>query len=136
MENDMSIFLDASFFLALYNETDVHHKKAVAISRRIDDGEFGGTLTSDDVFDEVISVALRKLGKPQAMGCGKNILESVMVMQGDTHLFHKGWNIFNTTKENFSFTDCMIQAIIDLGEIDHIATFDAAFGHLKIDVVQ
>ncbi len=128
--------MDASFFLALYNETDVHHERALLIVQRIENDEFGGILTSNDVFDEVISVSLRKFGKEKAKVCGKNILESVSIIHGDMHLFQRGWKIFHRSKQDFSFTDCMILALMDLGEIKHLATFDRAFEGENIIVVK
>ena len=61
--NTVAIFLDASYFLALYNENDVHHKRAAMIADKIDANEYGQKITSDDVFDEVVSVALREIWK-------------------------------------------------------------------------
>ena len=132
----MTIFLDASYLLALYNENDVHHKRATLIAEKIDANEYEQPLTSDDVFDEVVSVALRKFGKEKAQTFGKQILDSVPIVHGDKHLFNNAFAIFNTSKAHFSFTDCMSQAVMELAQIHSIATFDKLFETLPVEVVR
>ena len=131
----MAIFLDASYFLALYNENDVHHKRAKLIAEKIDANQYGQVLTSDDIFDEVVSVALRKFGKEKAQILGKQIFDSIFILHGNRHLFDIAFKIFNASKESFSFTDCMSQAIMDLAQIEYIATFDKLFEKLSVEVV-
>ena len=133
--NFVAIFLDASYLLALYNSNDIHHKRALLIAEKIDSNEYGQTLTSDDIFDEVVSVALRKFGKEKAQTFGKQILNSILIVHGDKHLFDASFEIFNASKAPFSFTDCTSQAIMDLAQIQHIATFDKLFEKLDVKVV-
>ena len=134
--NIMTILLDASYFLALYNEGDVHHKKAALIAEKIDANEYGQVLTSDDVFDEVVSVALRKFGKEKAQVFGKQILDSVFILHGDNHIFNNAFKIFNSSKLPFSFTDCTTQAIIELAQTQCVATFDKLFEKLDVEVIK
>ena len=131
----VAIFLDASYFLAFYNESDVHHKRATIITKKIDANAYGQVLSSDDVFDEVVSVALRKFGKEKAQSFGKQILDSVFILNGDKHIFNNAFKIFNSSKLPFSFTDCTIQAIVELAQIQYIATFDKLFEKLDVEVV-
>lgn len=131
----VSIFLDASYFLALYNEFDVHHKKVALIAEKIDLNEYGQAITSDDVFDEVISVALRKLGLERAKEFGKQIIQSTFIMHKDNHIFDNALKIFNASSLPFSFTDCTTQAIIEFAQIKYIATFDKQFEKLNVDVI-
>lgn len=131
----MAIFLDASYLLALYNENDVHHKRAKLIAEKIDANEFGQSLISDDIFDEVVSVSLRKFGKEKAQILGNQILNSIFILHGNSHLFNLAFKIFNASKEPFSFTDCTSQAIVDLVQIEYIATFDKLFEKLNVEVV-
>ena len=132
----LAIFLDASYFLARFNENDVHHKRTVILAEKIDFNEYGQALTLDDVFDDAVSVALRKFGKESAQTLGKQIVDSIFIIHGDKHLFDAAFRILNNSKDNFSFTDCMIQAVIDLAQIRYIATFDKLFEKLNIEVVK
>ena len=131
----LAIFLDASYFLALYNSDDVHHKRALLIAEKIDSNEYGQVITSDDVFDEVVSVALRKFGKEKAQIFGKQVLNSILIVHGDKHLFNAAFDIFNASKAAFSFTDCTSQAIMGMAQIQNIATFDKLFEKLDVKVV-
>lgn len=131
----LAVFLDASYFLALYNENDVHHKRVSAIVEKIDANEYGQAITSDYIFDEVVSVALRKFGKEKAQSFAEQILDSAFMVQCDRHLFDDAFRIFNSSKEPFSFTDCTSQAIIDLVQIKFIATFDKLFEKLDINAI-
>ena len=133
--NVVAIFLDASYFLALYNKDDVHYKRATLIAENIDANEFGQALTSDDVFDEVVSVALRKFGKEKAQALGKQIFDSIFIVHGNKHIFDNAFKIFNASKLSFSFTDCTSQAIMELAQITYIATFDKLFEKLYVEVI-
>ena len=132
----VAIFLDASYFLALYNKGDIHHKRATILAEKIDANEYGQVLTSDDVFDEVVSVALRKFGKEKAQAFGKQVANSIFIMHGDNHIFNNAFKIFNNSNFNFSFTDCTTQAIIELAQIQYIATFDKLFEKLDVEVLK
>ena len=131
----MAIFLDASYLIALHNENDVHHQNAVSIAHRVNSNEFGQLITSDHVFDEAVSVTLRKFGKEAAQLLGKQILDSVFIVQCDRHLFDAALEKFNSSKDAFSFTDCVSQAIMDLIQIKCIATFDKLFEKLDVEAL-
>ena len=134
--NLVAVFLDASYFLALYNEKDIHHPRANILATKIDSNEFGQAITSDYVFDEAISVTLRKFGKERAQSLGKQILDSVFIVYTDKHIFDLAFKIFNSSSDSFSFTDCIIQAIMDLAQINHIATFDKLFEKLDVEIIK
>ena len=105
------------------------------IINRINSNEFGQPITSDYVFDESVSVTLRKFGKENAQLLGKQILGSVFIVQCDRHLFDAAFEKFNSSKELFSFTDCTSQAIMELVQIKFIATFDKLFEKLNIEIL-
>ena len=105
------------------------------VAEKIDVNIYGQAITSDDIFDEAVSVALRKFGKEKAQILGKQIVNSIFIVHGDKHLFDHAFRIFNDSKENFSFTDCMIQTIMDLAQMQYIATFDKLFEKLDIEVI-
>lgn len=131
----LAIFLDASYLFALYSEIDIHHKRAVAVSQKIESNFYGQPITSADVFDEVLSVALRKFGKEKAQVFGKQILNSVLIIHGNRHVFTAAFKLFNSSKLPFSFTDCTSQAIMHVANVHYIATFDKLFEKLDVKVV-
>ena len=132
----MAIFLDASYLLALYNEDDFHHKRAKLIAEKIDANQYGQAIASDDVFDEVVSVAMRKFGKRKSQAFGKQILNSIFIVHGNRHIFDIAFRIFNDSLDIFSFTDCTSQAIMGLAQIQYIATFDKLFEKLNFEVIK
>jgi predicted nucleic acid-binding protein len=132
----MGIFLDASYWLALTNETDFHHKRAAALAVQIASHDFGNSATSDFIFDEAVTVMLRKLGHKEAVALGHLIMDSEAVFYRiDDHLFQAAWQAFTNQTLGLSFTDCTnLAAMRSLG-IEQIATFDQAFKKIKGVVV-
>jgi uncharacterized protein len=132
---DITIFLDASYILALFNEEDVHHQKAVALSSKIDSRMLGEPFTSNEVIDEVASVALRKYGEERAVYVLKEISKRTIIFTADKHIFQLGMKRFFTSSHHFSFTDCMILTIMAHSEKKHVATFDKEFKKENLTVV-
>ncbi|MBI2110170.1 type II toxin-antitoxin system VapC family toxin [Candidatus Woesearchaeota archaeon] len=129
----MTILIDANIFCAYANERDVHHKKAVQLLQDIFSKKYGDVITTDYIFDETISVTLRKSTKKEALELGNFLLHSeIFVAKIDTLLFEKAWMLFKEI-ESFNFTDCSTLAFMDIFSVKHIATFDKAFK--KIDWV-
>ncbi|HLC74947.1 MAG TPA: PIN domain-containing protein [Candidatus Nanoarchaeia archaeon] len=130
MVKRVATFLDANFLIALYSEQDIHHKNAVELSQHLQH-----PFTSDDVVDEAISVTLRKFGKKQAIEILDNITSSLPVFMCDKSAFEAGAIIFHTTPHNFSFTDCMVLAVLSVTGTHDIATFDKEFKKTNVTVV-
>ena len=132
----MVIIIDASVFVAYANKDDIHNKRAQEITRLIIAGRYGRALTTDYIFDETISVVLRKSNKINAVELGNYILNSeIHVAKIDSSIFEESWNLFKKF-ENFSFTDCTTLAIMKTLGIKDIATFDKEFRKLEwINVV-
>ena len=131
----MAILIDASYYLAISNLDDVHHKRAVLISEKIDQNQYGLPIITDDIFDEIVSVTLRKFGKARAQIIAKQLTEHFLIIHGTKQTFSHALKMFNSTQYSFSFTDCTSQAIMKLGNVRHIATFDKLFEKVDIDVV-
>ena len=129
------IFLDASYFIARVNETDVHHAHAKEIAHKIDAGEYGIPCTTDHILDESISVALRKWGKEKACSVGKTILNTTHLIITDEHLVLDAWKLFQKTEQAFSFTDCLNIVTCTTFDVEHMATFDEEFRKTDIHVV-
>ncbi len=125
------ILLDASYFLALANEKDVHHQKAKEIAQQIENDEYGKSFTTDHILDESISVSRRKLNKKKSLLLGKNIMDSVPYLISHKHNLIKAWMYYEKTNENFSFTDCVSIIVCQGFKIEYIATFDKAFHNIN-----
>ena len=132
-----TIFLDASFIIAFDNEKDVHHKEARELWKKIESAAFGQYFISDYIFDEVISVSLRKSNdKIGTVQLGEKLLQSMLIINIDNHIFKEAWEIFRESKLNLSFTDCTNLVLLKLIGSNKIATFDKAFKEIKgIEVI-
>lgn len=129
----ISILLDTSFILAYFADNDVHHTKATAIMDDIISKRYGTPVISDYIFDEIVTISLRKLDVLQAKNIGESLLNSEIIMlRIDNLIFKKAWNIFqNENKMLLSFTDCTNLSFMRTFNINYIATFDKAFNKIK-----
>jgi len=125
------IFIDANIFLAYVNENDVHHLKAVSIFQEIESEKYGPYFTSDYVFNEIVGVALRKLGKEKAVLLGEQVLKTIFLINVDDVMLRESWKIFTTTKSHLSLVDCTNLALIRATGTEHLATFDKEFQNIK-----
>lgn len=125
------IFIDASFFLAYDNSNDVHHNRAEELWKEIESQKWGVYFTSDYVFNEVVGVAMRKFGKSRAMILGKQILDTVFIINIDDHLLRDAWKLFTNTELQLSLVDCSNVVASRIGEAGYIATFDKEFEKIK-----
>ena len=127
----MAIFIDSSVFCAYANSRDVHHSKASSIMQEIVSEKYGSGIITDYIFDETMTVALRRTSKGVAVELGNFMLNSEILMAKITPLlFQKAWELFQKPN-NFSFTDCTIIAFMNTFGIDKIATFDKEFKSQK-----
>ena len=121
------IFIDANLFLAYHNANDVHHAQAKELWKAIEDLAFGPAFASDYVFNEVVGVALRKLGKEPALAIGNQILASTPLFTIDKHTRTLAWTQFGKSDSGLSFVDCTHLAAMRVAGATHIATFDKEF---------
>ena len=127
MSIENTLFIDSSVLFAFASLRDVHHAKANKIMELVASNRYDSVIINDYVFDEVISVILRKSGKKDAVEIGSNILDSeIFVAKIDSDTFQKSWDLFKQLDE-FSFTDCTILAFMNILGIKKIATFDKEF---------
>jgi len=132
----MTVLIDASLFYAYSNIRDVHHAKAQEILKDILSDKYGGFLTTDYIFDEVVTVTQRKANKEIAMYLGNFILNSeILIVRINKSVFEAAWKLFQETKD-LSFTDCTNIAFMKVFGVEKIATFDKGFKSIEgIEVV-
>jgi len=127
----MTIVIDANVFYAYKNSRDGHHNKALNIMTEIFEGRYGEPIILDYVFDEIVSVTMRKLGKTNAVDIGNEILNlDININEIDDISFYEAWQLFKKNNK-FNFTDCTIVAFMKIFGINQIATFDKEFNKVK-----
>ena len=119
------IFVDANFFVALFNPSDSLHKEAIRISQRLKK-EKKELAISNFIFLEVVTVVSQKMGKKAALVLGKELLKGkVEIIQIDEKLNRLSWETFKkVVNKEISFVDCGILAVIEEEEIGEVLTFD------------
>lgn len=136
---DNLIFLDTSFIIACKIENDHHHERSFLILEKIGNGEIGTPVISDYIFDEVVSVMLRKTKDLLlAEDLGVILKSSMRIINITEEIFESAWQIFKEQKDTkFSFTDCTVLALMKEKSIKNLATFDKDFKRVKeINVIE
>lgn len=130
----MSVFVDTGVFVAFHNTRDANHGRALKLVREIVDGGLGTTYTSDYIFDEAVTVALVRTGRPDlALTVGRMILGEfttpfLVVLQVDGEAFNEAWRLFPRYAERgLSFADCTSIALIKAKDIESLVSFDKDF---------
>lgn len=131
----MSVFVNTCLFVAARNKRDVNHRRAVELLKAVLEGEYGQAYTSDYVFDEAVTVALRRTRRMDvAIMTGRLILAShprIMLLNVDYELFNMAWEKFQRLAgRGLSFTDCTTLAIMERYGIEYIMSFDHHFDGL------
>ncbi len=126
------ILLDASFLYAYYNEQDVHHRRAIELSKELKQTP-NEIIILDYIFDEVMSVSLNRLKNINKVKIiGNDILSSLGISYINEETFQKAWNIFsNQLNTHFSFTDCILIAFMNIYNINSLVSFDKEFLNIK-----
>jgi predicted nucleic acid-binding protein len=127
------IFLDSSLIVAYLNEADQNHAKALQVVKHISDDEYGTSVITDFIFDEVVTIMLVKTKDvSHVTDVGQEFLADSLVLRIDEGLFNSAWKIFTQQRKPvFSFTDCTSLAACKANGISNIATFDEDFKKLN-----
>jgi len=128
----MAIILDTSFLFSLFNKEDIYNEKASKMMLTLKEGRFGKLFITDYIFDEFITLALKRAGADLAIEWGQSLLDSQKIefLTTDNSEFKMAWEFFKQYKE-LSFTDCTLLAISKHFGIGNIASFDSDFDKTK-----
>lgn len=123
------VFVDTSALVALIDEDDALHRKAV---KRLDliKNQRRRMVISDSVFGESVTTALGRAGHRTAVAAGEFILGSAIVdfIWLDEPLKRKAWEYFKRHDDKrFSFTDCTSFVLMTELNIKHYFAFDDDF---------
>jgi predicted nucleic acid-binding protein len=127
----MVVFLDTGFLLAVKNRDDKNFEIAQSWMRRFLKNEFGEIITSTLVFNELVTLALVRIKRPDfAINLGNYILKSrkIKILSLTDDDFKNSWETFKKYKEKrLSFTDCAILTHCTRLNCNFLATFDKHF---------
>ena len=119
------LFVDTGAFIAYFSEKDSGHEKARGTIDRAKE-----ILITDYVYDEILTLARRRLGTGPSIAIMQHIkhnkdIEIVAVTEKDKETAE---GIFKKyTDKDFSFTDCTTFAVIGRLGLKNILSFDKHF---------
>jgi predicted nucleic acid-binding protein len=124
-------------FIAFLNKADENHAQAERLIASIAENRLGTPYTSDHVFGEAVTVALRRTKRLDfALDVGKFILGEttkpmLLIARTTESTFSEAWGLFQKhAQRGLSFTDCASLALMKERGIDQIASFDSDFDGL------
>jgi predicted nucleic acid-binding protein len=131
----MSVFVDTGVFYAHHDTDASRHETAVAaLNRVLRAAEYGRVMTSDYVYDEVVTLTQKRTGSvADGMEVGRRIRgdgypDAIDMVYASPALFDTAVETYETyADQNLSFTDAMTVVMIDHHDIDAVLSFDDDF---------
>lgn len=122
----IQIFIDTSFIVALINERDQYHERAVELADQYD-GQ--ALIVTDAVLLEVAN-ALANRYKLEAIQVIEDLLssEDVEVVRLTTELFNKAFELYkNRLDKRWGLVDCISFVVMQNQNVHAALTFDQHF---------
>jgi hypothetical protein len=131
----MSVFVDTGVLYAHHDTDATRHEVGVAaLTRVLQSAEYGRAMTSDYVYDEVVTLTQRRTGDVAAgVEVGRRIRgdgypAAIELLYASPRLFEAAVDVYETyPDQGLSFTDAMTVAMVDHHDIDAILSFDDDF---------
>lgn len=123
----MRILIDTDAYIAIYNKSDVHHKRAVEILGKLDSS--ASYFTTWDVIDETTTKLSYYLTKAAAKKFLEDTLKSeiVIIYPDEEILYGVSKLLLSIKTKHVSFTDCSNMIVYGKFDIDHIFSFDKIY---------
>ena len=129
------VFVDTNVFLAIRNENDPTHKKAVELLKFIKDHKVK-IYTSSDIIAESLTVISMKLGKKIALEFLDEVGDNAKEIFVDESIHKQTRLYFKKVKsKNISFIDCSSVIVMKRNKIDVIFSFDEDFKKMGIKLL-
>lgn len=131
------IFVDTSFFKALFDERDDFYNEAVEIFSQMSE-EKVGLVTSNYILDETFTLVRKRRGKDKVKELRDFLAKAiptiriVRVIASDDA---KAWSWFLKDWSDLSFTDCVSFAVMKRLGLESVATFDQHFAKAGFKIV-
>jgi predicted nucleic acid-binding protein len=132
----MSVFVDTGVLYAHHDiDASRHETGAKALTTVLKLAEYGRVLTSEYIYDEVLTLTYRRTGRMEdAMELGRRIRgdesypDSIDLLHSSRTLFDEATGRFETYEDHgLSFTDVMTVILVEHHEIDSVLSFDDDF---------
>jgi len=132
------VFVDTNVFVALEDQNDSTHKKAVELSSLLNQNKKMKFYTSSEVIGETLTVISHKLGKEIARLFIKRYKNNKMIeFFFDESMYKDTKDLFLRNKsKNISFVDCSSVITMRRAKINVIFSFDDDFKKLGIKLLE
>lgn len=125
----MRLFVDTSAWAALYDTSDKYHLYATqGINNLL--GHSVTFVTSDYIFDETVTLLMRRNGKHQAVRFGIWALkaENIELLSIDNEVWRAAWEMFQSYDDKqWAFTDCTSFVLMRKQNLHRAFAFDQHF---------
>jgi hypothetical protein len=128
------LFVDTGAWFAFFNAADPDHEAVAAALP----GWEGRLVTTDYVFDELVTLCRYRVGYEMAVAVGESLRDPDIAVQ--VHVepedVEKAWRQFlRDTDKEYSFTDCTSFAVMKRLGLTTAAAVDADFRRAGFDVL-
>jgi predicted nucleic acid-binding protein len=131
----MSVFVDTGVFYAHHDVDASRHETGVAaLNYVLQAAEYGRMMTSDYVYDEVVTLTQKRTGSvADGIAIGRRIRgdgypDAIELLYSSATLFDTAVETHETyADQDLSFTDAMTVAMIEHHDIDAVLSFDDDF---------
>jgi predicted nucleic acid-binding protein len=131
----MSVFVDTGVFYAHHDTDASRHDAAMeALDRVLRSPEYGQVMTSDYVYDEVITLTQRRTNSvADALTVGQRIRgdgypDAIELLHSTSDRFEEAVAIHQTYSDQaLSFTDSITVSMVNEYDIDDVLSFDDDF---------
>ncbi len=125
----MKYFVDTSAWVALFDANDKYHPFATnGLNLLL--GTPVTFLTSDYVFDETVTLLMKRDGKEQAVRYGKWVLsaENIELTRIGENVWQAAWEMFQSYDDKqWAFTDCTSFVLMRQHNLHRVFAFDRHF---------
>jgi predicted nucleic acid-binding protein len=128
------VFVDTSAWFAFANRGDPEYRAVRTAMGSLD----GLLVTSNFVFDEIVTLCLYRLGHEAAMRVGQSLLDAsaVDLIRATPADERHAWELFRRrVDEEFSFTDCVSFVMMRRLGIERAVALDDDFRREGFEVV-
>lgn len=131
----MSVFVDTGVFYAHHDTSASRHKLAAgALTHVLQAAEYGRVMTSEYVYDEVVTLTQERTGSVvDGIAVGRRIRgngypDAIELLHSSPPLFDTAVEAYETyADQDLSFTDAMTIAMLKHHDIDAVLSFDDDF---------
>ncbi|MDP3918088.1 MAG: PIN domain-containing protein [Candidatus Woesebacteria bacterium] len=129
------VFIDTNVFVALKDDTDSTHEKALKLLKILIEQKTS-LFTSSDIIAESLTVISRKLGKDEAMEFLKELKTYAKEIFIDESIHAETRKFFAKVKsKNISFIDCSSVIAMKRNKIKYIFSFDEDFKKMGVELL-